>query len=84
MKTLLICLSLTVCAAPAFAGECAHWFSWPCGITPATIPLAPVASASAAAAASARTRVTTTGNLTNGIEERNKCVSGANWQRYCY
>jgi hypothetical protein len=80
MKTLLICLSLTVCAAPAFAGECAHWFSWPCGITPATIPLAPVASA----APSARTRVTTTGNLSNGIEQRNKCVSGANWQRYCY
>jgi hypothetical protein len=35
MKTMLICLSLTACASPAFA-ECAHWFSWPCGITPAT------------------------------------------------
>jgi hypothetical protein len=80
MKTLLICLSLTLCAAPAFAGECAHWFSWPCGITPATIPLAPVASA----ASPARTRVTTTGNLSGGAEQRNKCVSGANWQRYCY
>jgi hypothetical protein len=80
MKTLLICLSLTVCAAPAFAGECAHWFSWPCGITPATIPLAPVASA----AAPARTRVTTTGNLSGRVEERNRCISGATWQRYCY
>jgi hypothetical protein len=35
MKTMLICLSLTACASPAFS-ECAHWFSWPCGITPAT------------------------------------------------
>jgi hypothetical protein len=67
MKTLLICLSLTVCAAPAFAGECAHWFSWPCGITPATTPLAPIASA----AAPARTRVTTAGNLSGGVERRN-------------
>lgn len=78
MKTLLICLSLTVCAAPAFAGECAHWFSWPCGITPATIPLAPVAST-----APVRTRVTTTGNLRGGVKERKNCVNGANWQRYC-
>jgi hypothetical protein len=40
MKTMLtsLCLSVAfaVAASSAFAGECAHWFSWPCGITPAT------------------------------------------------
>jgi hypothetical protein len=40
MKTMLTSLCLwfafAVAASSAFAGECAHWFSWPCGITPAT------------------------------------------------